>query len=173
MAEPDADADFREFAAARLERLRRLAFLMCGDTHRAEDAVQQALARLYSVWHRRTAHSVDAYVRRIVINAVKSEYRGAWFRRERVTDAPLERAEADSSASTADRMAILSAPARLPMRQRAAVVLRYWEDRSVDETAEILRCSAGTVKTHSSRGLERLRGLLSDSFPLHDGKVSA
>jgi RNA polymerase sigma-70 factor (sigma-E family) len=162
MAQQDADDEFRDFVATRLDKLRRLAFLMCGDMQRAEDAVQLALTRLYSVWHRVDFNSTDSYANRIVINVVRTEQRRAWFRRERVVDVLPERSVSDSSAGTADRMAILAALAQLPNRQRAVVVLRFWEDRSVAETAKILRCSTGTVKSHTMRGLAKLRVLLGE-----------
>ncbi|ADD40828.1 SigE family RNA polymerase sigma factor [Stackebrandtia nassauensis] len=161
-----ADSEFRDFVASRLDRLRRLAFLMCGDMHRAEDAVQLALAKLYAVWFRVEPDSLDAYVRRIVINTVKTQYSRLWTKREHCTSATPERAAGDSNARTADRVAILEALARLPRRQRAVVVLRFWEDRSVAETAEIMRCSQGAVKSHTSRGLGKLRDLLSDTYSL-------
>lgn len=167
-----AEAEFRDFVASRLDRLRRLAFLMCGDMHRAEDAVQLALAKLYVVWRRVEPDSLDAYVRRIVINTVKTQYSRLWTKREHSTGTTPERAADDSNAGTADRVAILEALSRLPRRQRAVVVLRFWEDRSVAETAEILRCSQGTVKSHTSRGLTALRDSLSDTYSLEGTVVS-
>ena len=154
------EADYREFVATRLDRLRGFAFLVCGDWHRAEDAVQTALTKLYVAWPRVTSGSADAYARRIVVNAVRDDWRRGWFRRERsVTELP-ESAYADHADAGSERLAVLSALARLPKRQRAVVVLRFWEDRSVEETAQILRLSAGTVKSHTARGLQALRGLL-------------
>lgn len=163
MAQQDAESAFREFVESRLHRLRHLAYLMCGDMHHAEDAVQQSLTKLYAVWHRTEFNSADAYANRIVINTVKSQRSLAWFRRERPTDAPPERLLDDGNPQVVDRIVVLTALAKLPKRQRAVIVLRYWEDRSVEDTANILRCTQGTVKSHSVRGLKRLRELLAGS----------
>ncbi|GIG71508.1 SigE family RNA polymerase sigma factor [Phytomonospora endophytica] len=156
------EAEFREFVAGRLDRLRNFAFLVCGDWHRAEDAVQVTLSKLYVVWPKTAKGSADAYSRRILINAVKDEWRRAWFRRERSTLVPPDAATADPAVLGAERIAVLSALAKLPTKQRAVVVLRFWEDRSVEQTAEIMRCSTGTVKSHTARGLQALRGLLEE-----------
>lgn len=156
------EAEFREFVATRLDRLRNFAFLVCGDWHRAEDAVQVTLSKLYVVWPKTAKTSADAYSRRILVNAIKDEWRRAWFRRERSAFSPPDSATADPAASGAERMAVLSALAKLPTRQRAVVVLRFWEDRSVEQTAEIMRCTTGTVKSHTARGLQALRGLLGE-----------
>ncbi|MEV0650415.1 SigE family RNA polymerase sigma factor [Phytomonospora sp. NPDC050363] len=156
------EAEFREFVATRLDRLRNFAFLVCGDWHRAEDAVQVTLAKLYVAWPKTAKISADAYSRRILVNVIKDVWRRAWFRREHSDVEIPESATADPATASAQRMAVLSALARLPTRQRAVVVLRFWEDRSVDQTAEILRLSTGTVKSHTARGLQALRGLLGE-----------
>ncbi|MBB6033345.1 RNA polymerase sigma-70 factor (sigma-E family) [Phytomonospora endophytica] len=147
---------------ARVDGLRRFGYLLTGDWHRAEDAVQTALTKLYVVWTRASKLNTEAYVRRILVNVVNEDRRRAWFRRERVSQALPEPPPAASADAGAVRLTVLSALARLPTRQRAVVVLRFWEDRSVEQTAEILRCSPGTVKSQSARGLEKLRGLLEE-----------
>ncbi|MBI1378863.1 MAG: SigE family RNA polymerase sigma factor [Frankiales bacterium] len=160
--------DFEQFVAARRPSLRRTAYLICGDWDRAEDAVQDALARLFVHWRRASrADSVDAYARRAVVNAVLSDGRRAW-RRERATDTVPETSYADHADAVGSRAAIASALASLGPSQRAIVVLRYWDDLSVEETAAVLRCSTGNVKSQAARGLARLREALADVEVDHD-----
>ena len=133
---PDEEREYREFVVARTDSLRRFAYLLCGDWHLAEDAVQIALTRLYVVWprlHRRG--EVDAYARRTVLRATIDERRRAWFRRERVSDQLPDPALIDDNTMTAERLVVLEALSRMPGKQRAAIVLRYWEDLTVEETA--------------------------------------
>ncbi|MGH8795395.1 MAG: SigE family RNA polymerase sigma factor [Stackebrandtia sp.] len=162
---PDQEAEFREFVAARSERLCRFAYLVCGDRGRAEDAVQKALTKLALTWPKRRIANPDAYVRRIVVNAVNDERRLGWFRRERLSWRLPEHASPDPGEVGALRVTILSALSRLPHRQRIAVLLRHWEDQSVERTAEIMGCSTGNVKSQTARGLQTLRGLLQESVP--------
>jgi len=157
----DEEREFRDFVTMRADSLRRLAYLLGGDWHLAEDAVQTALTKLYVVWrrlHRR--NEVEGYARRIVVRAVIDERRRAWFRRERVSGEVPEAARPDDNAATADRLVVLRALSEMPARQRATIVLRYWEDLSIEETADILSCPPGTVKSQTARGLQRLRDLL-------------
>ena len=163
----DKEADFAEFVTARTERLRRFAFLCCGDWQRAEDAVQVALLRLYAKWNRAVRTNVDGYVRRIIVNLLIDEYRRAWFHRVRVTDTLPDRAGADHNTSTEQRMVLTDALMRLPARQRAAVVLRFWDDLPVEQTAQVLGCSTGSVKNLTMRGLATLRGLMTDESLVH------
>ncbi|GAA4901595.1 RNA polymerase sigma-70 factor (sigma-E family) [Stackebrandtia albiflava] len=151
---PELEAEFRDYVAARRESLHRMAYLLCGDWHRAEDAVQTSLVKLYAAWNRTRRETAGAYVRRIITNTLIDDSRRGWFRRERVTLAPPE-----SPVETGhdDRLTALSALSALPPRQRAVLVLRFWEDLSVVETARILRCSTGNVKSQTARGLEALR----------------
>ena len=161
----DQETEFRQYVAARADRLRRFAYLCCGDWHRAEDAVQTALIRLYGVWAGKSPDSIDRYVRRVVTNILIDEHRRGWFRRERTSDLVPDRSVPDASDSSVETITIMNALARLPRRQRAVVVLRFWEDLSVEQVSEILRCSTGTVKSQSARGLRTLRALLADSLP--------
>ncbi|GIG65528.1 SigE family RNA polymerase sigma factor [Phytomonospora endophytica] len=161
----EEEAEFRRYVAARSDRLRRFGYLCCGDWQRAEDAVQTSLIKLYAAWTRISHNACDAYVRRIVANTLISEHRRGWFRRERVSERPPERQIPDQSEATADTLAVMSALARLPPRQRAVVVLRYWEDLPIEQVAEIMRCSTGTVKSQGTRGLRTLRALLSAAMP--------
>ena len=154
------DEQFREYVAARTESLRFTAYLLTGDWHLAEDIVQTSLVKLYRVWHRiERGGSIDAYVRRIITRTFLNERRRAWWRREHVTDAPPEPAPPPASGPE-DRMLVWAALKRVPRKQRAALVLRYWEDLSLAEAAEVLGCSEGTVKSQCSRGLRTLREVL-------------
>jgi RNA polymerase sigma-70 factor (sigma-E family) len=160
--------DFESYVAARRVHLRRTAYLLCGDWDRAEDIVQDALTRLYVHWRRASrADSVDAYVRRTLVNAFLTERRRPW-RRERATDRVPETAYADSATAGGERDRLRRALAELGASQRAVVVLRYWDDLSVEQTAAALGCSTGNVKSQSARGLARLREVLGTVEVDHD-----
>jgi RNA polymerase sigma-70 factor (sigma-E family) len=152
-----------EFVRAKAPALRGTAYLLCGDWHRAEDVTQIALTKLYLAWRRiERRGSVDGYARRVLVRAFLDDTRRPW-RRERPTDAPPE-SEAPADRAD-DRIDLGRALAGLPPAQRAAVVLRYWEDLGLAETAEILRVSEGTVKSSAWRGLAALRAVLLESQP--------
>jgi RNA polymerase sigma-70 factor (sigma-E family) len=155
---PERDRDYVEFVEAFSTTLRRTAYLVCGDWHRADDVVQDALYRLYLSWAKvDRGGNVLAYARRIVVNAALDIGRRPW-RREVPTGNPPERARNDDTADTyAARDEVLTALLQLAPRQRACVVLRYYEDLSIEQTAEILNCTQGTVKSQAARGLETLR----------------
>jgi RNA polymerase sigma-70 factor (sigma-E family) len=158
----DADeAAFRAFAHTRRPALRRTAYLMCGDWHQADDLVQTTLTKLYVAWRRvRTTEAPDGYARRILTRTFLDERRRPW-RRESPVEVLDDR---PSSAAASDEAAIdlRDALARLPARQRATVVLRFWADASVTETADALGCSEGTVKSQTARAINTLRSLLAD-----------
>jgi RNA polymerase sigma-70 factor (sigma-E family) len=156
----DRDQGFTEYFARRAGVMRSTAYLLCGDWHRAEDLVQNTFVKLYRAWNRISAHEVlDAYTRQILVRTFLTENSRGFFRRETPTAEHADRG-AVAGGSTEDRMVLLDALAKVPPRQRAALVLRFWEDLSVDETARTLRCTAGTVKSQTSHGLENLRGLV-------------
>lgn len=159
MAKPDRDAEFTEYLKARSAWLTRVGYLLCGDWHRADDLAQNAAVRLYRHWGRASrADNVDAYARRILVNVYLDEQRSGWSRFTFLYRGTIER-----EAPTLDVDASLElreALARLAPRQRAAVVLRYYCDLSVEEAAEVLGCSTGTVKSQTARALARLRVLL-------------
>jgi RNA polymerase sigma-70 factor (sigma-E family) len=158
MRRPDHDAAFSDFVAARQTHLRRIAYALCGDWHRAEDLLQTALTKLYVAWPRiRHEGGEEAYVRQIMVRANIDESRRPW-RRERSTDVLPERAEDPSQVE--ERSALFDALQSLPEQQRKVVVLRHWLGLSVRETATELRISEGTVKSHSSRGLTALQAVL-------------
>ncbi len=155
----DRDAAFAEYFAARSSAMRGTAYLLCGDWHRAEDLVQTAFTKLYLAWNHLSRHEVlDAYVRQTLVRTFLDDRRRGWWRHEQVTDTPADRAIPAYSAE--NRFVMLQALAAVPPRQRAVLVLRYWEDLSIDETASLLNCSPGTVKSQAARGLEALRNLL-------------
>ena len=158
---PDgADAEFVAFVAASQDQLRRVAYLMCGDWHRAEDVVQTALAGVYVKWSRiREVPGPWPYARRAVVNATVDEGRRPW-RREHVGHEPAEVAAPEGPGLDDGTLRALSA---LPARQRAVVVLRYIEDLDVETVAELLGISAGTVKSQAARGLATLRERLAST----------
>lgn len=156
----DRDKGFTEYFANRASAFLGTAFLLCGNWHRAEDLVQTTFLKLYRAWHRIGGHEVlDAYTRQILVRTFLNERRGGFFRREEVTDERTDQV-APAAGSPEDRVVLLHALATLPPRQRAALVLRFWEDMSVEETARVLDCSAGTVKSQTARGLANLRGVI-------------
>jgi RNA polymerase sigma-70 factor (sigma-E family) len=153
----DAD-EFREFVRGRFEPLRALAYVTCGDWQAAEDAVAGALAKLYLRWGK--VATPDAYARTMVVRAAIHEKRRPW-RRERVAgDALPDVAGPDPSGQVDERLRLTAALSHVPARQRAVLVLRFLEGLSVEETAEVLGCRPGTVKSQSSRGLDTLRSVL-------------
>ena len=163
------DAEFQSFVVGRWPRLLRTAFLLTGEQHAAEDLVQSTLERAYAAWRRvGAADDPDAYVRRVMINAHARRHR----RRLKEFLAPKddsglthELPDADDRIARADdRGALLTVLAALPVRQREAVVLRYWEDRSVEETARAMNASSAAVRTRCVRALGRLRELLGEDI---------
>ncbi|MDH6579910.1 SigE family RNA polymerase sigma factor [Kitasatospora sp. MAP5-34] len=163
------EAEFLEFAAGRQGQLFRSAyFLTGGDTHLAEDLVQETLGRMYSLWHRmswqgraRRIENPAGYAQTVLVRSFLS-HRRRRSNAERPTAAFPDLAGDDGDATL--RLTLFDALAQLSARDRAVLVLRYWEDRSVEETAEVLRSSAGAVRTRSSRALTRLRALLGSSL---------
>jgi RNA polymerase sigma-70 factor (sigma-E family) len=138
-----------------MERLRRTAFLYCRDWHTADDLVSTTLVKLYQHWERaQRADSLDAYVYGILAHAWLDERRRPWRREQAVAELP-ERGIPGPTGHDADLLALL---ARLPRGRRAVLVLRFYCDLSVEQTAEILGLSLGTVKSQTARGLEMLRG---------------
>lgn len=161
----ERDTDFDAYVAARQARHLRTAFLLTGDRHLAEDLVQNAYAKLYLAWHRvGRIENLDGYVRRMIVNEHTSWWRRAWWRNEVVVDGIPEQRhpDDDSVADVAQRDALWSIVLGLPPRQRAAVVLRFYEDLSVQQTAEVLGCTEGTVKSQTSKGIAAMRQALQE-----------
>jgi RNA polymerase sigma-70 factor (sigma-E family) len=153
------DEQFRAYVlASRGSLLRTAVFLASGDRFAAEDLVQTALMRLYIAWPRVRAETIDAYVRKALLNALIDDRRRAFARRERAHAQVPELAVNEASAET--ETAVFEALAALPPRMRAAVVLRHLCDLSVAETADALNCSEGTVKSQTARALAQLRTTL-------------
>ena len=155
---PDRDADFAAYMAARQPSLLRTAYLLTGDRHTAEDLVQTAFAKLYLSWDRvQRRELVDGYVRRILVNEHNSLWRRAFKRREVISDdVPEAHAPADRH-DDGESTALWAFVQTLPRRQRAVIVLRYYEDLSEAEIAETLGISVGTVKSQASRALAAMR----------------
>jgi RNA polymerase sigma-70 factor (sigma-E family) len=155
----DAVEEFTAYVRARAPGMRRTAFLLCGDWQRAEDEVQTALVKLYLSWDRvRARQSLDGYVRTTLVRGLIDERRRPW-RREHSRAVVPDRVVAESMAIE-DRLTVRAALAQIPPRQRAVLVLRYYDDCDVAETARVIGCSEGTVKSQTARGLTRLRELL-------------
>ncbi|MDT0445329.1 SigE family RNA polymerase sigma factor [Streptomyces johnsoniae] len=155
---PEAhDADFRTFAVSRWSPLLRTAYLLTGNHHDAEDLTQSALVKAYARWDRVTqAADPDAYVWRIMINAHRDRVRRLRVPEWLTTRFP-EQTVRDRVDNVLARGVLTAALQRLPPRQRAAVVLRYVEDRTETEVAALLGVRVGTVRSRSARGLEKLR----------------
>jgi RNA polymerase sigma-70 factor (sigma-E family) len=153
---PGWDAEFTEFAAARMTALRRVAYLLCQDWHRADDLVQVAMTRLYANWPRASVMDhPEAYVRMILVREYISERRSGWARR-----VSLDGGVPEWACAQPDRDAMLdmtAALAGLPPRQRATIVLRFYCDLTVDQAADVLGCTPGTVKSQTAKGLRALR----------------
>jgi RNA polymerase sigma-70 factor (sigma-E family) len=142
----------------------RLAYLLTSDPHQAEDIVAEAFAKVYLRWKRGEVRDVGAYLRRAVANEANSKLRRRYLeRREAQRRSGDDRGVRSVDDATADQDQVWHAIQRLPDRQRKAVVLRYYEDCSEAETAEILGCTVGTVKSQVSRGLARMQELLAAS----------
>lgn len=155
----DREAEFAELFAALWPRLYRMAVAVAGDRGAAEDAVQTAFAKAYAGWSRvRRADHVEAYLRRMVVNEILGARRTGWFRRERPQEhVDPGRVTLAHDDAVAERDAVWAAVQALPLRQRAVIVLRYYEDLSEEQIAAALGCSRGTVKSQASAALTNLR----------------
>jgi RNA polymerase sigma-70 factor (sigma-E family) len=153
------DDEFTEYVSSRLAVLRRVAFLLCQDWQRADDLVQAAVTRLYVHWGRASAvEHTDGYVRAILVREFLGEQRSGWVRRVSLDGAVPELAGPGPDLAAA--LDVRAALAGLPPRQRATLVLRFYCDLNVDQAAEVLGCSAGTVKSQTAKGLTALRRAL-------------
>jgi RNA polymerase sigma-70 factor (sigma-E family) len=163
------DREFTDYVGARSGWLRRIAFLLCQDWDHSDDLVQAAFTSLYVHWSRvRGADHLDAYTRTILVRVYLGEQRSGWARK--VTLAawlPEEISEVTDQEAALDVRAALTA---LPPRQRATIVLRYYCDLNVDQTATALGCSVGTVKSQTSKGLSALRQALEQPAAVRTGE---
>jgi len=154
-----SEAEFAEVYLGRARAMRRTAYLLCGDWHRAEDLVQSAFARLYAAWPSlRDSGALDAYLRKTLVRIYIDESRRAWHRErpsESVPDVAVE-----GRGDVEDSIVLRQALDSVPRRQRACLVLRFFDDCSVETTADALGCSVGTVKSNTARGLVALRAQL-------------
>lgn len=141
----------------------RLAFLHCGDRHRSEDAVAEAMAKVYVKWQAGGVNDVGAYLRQAVVNQVRQMQRRTTVARSvRIRRDGDLRGVRHASEDVADRDEMIGALQQLPDGQRLAVVLRYYDQLSVAETAKVMGIGTGGVKSQTSRGLDRLRDLLDE-----------
>jgi RNA polymerase sigma-70 factor (sigma-E family) len=162
----DTEAAFTTFAQASVVRLRGTAYLLCGDWDRASDHVQEALIRVYVAWPRLVRQGRElAYARKAVVSVFLDATRKRSSREQPLASPPDAPSGEDVAGRVSDRAALMTALARLPERQRACVVLRYFEELDVRETAAALGCSEGNVKSQTSRGLASLRSMLEDPPP--------
>jgi len=163
---PQTGEDFVEFAHARSPQLYRAAWLLCGDPHRAEDLVQDTLAKVYVRWHRRLAAPIDnpaGYAQTTLVRTFISAQRRRSNQERPVAVLP-EHGHVEGDADV--RITLSAALAELPPLDRAVLVMRYLDDVSVADTASRLGISPGAVRNRSLRALDRLRSLLGSS--LHD-----
>jgi RNA polymerase sigma-70 factor (sigma-E family) len=159
-----AAEEFIEFATGASPRLRRTAFLLCGNWHTAEDLAQTTLTKMFVSWNRISRRDkVYAYADRTLVNTYLADRRGKRAR-ELLAGWLPERPAAPQT--TELRIVMLDALATLPPKARVVVVMRYWADLSVDQVAELLGCSPGNVKSQSARALDKLRKVLGESMLL-------
>jgi len=164
----DIDERFTAYMRDRGEHHLRVAVLLTGDWHAAEDLVQASMVKLYRAWPKlQTDTDPDGYLRRIMVNTHRSWWRARWRREMPAGDLP-ETVSADFTDGQALGAQVRQALQMLPQRQRAVLVLRYFADLPEAEVADLLGCSGGTVKTHTHRGLEALREILKeDNYERH------
>lgn len=152
------DRDFDEFVMARGAALLRTGYLLTGDRQLGEDLVQTSLAKTYRHWARVRGGSPEAYVRQVMVRENIS-----WWRRRRIAESPVETVPDGASAGREDvdlRLTLDGALRQLTPHQRAVVVLRYYDDLTERQTADLLGCSVGTVKSQAHRALARLREIV-------------
>ncbi|MEW2049478.1 SigE family RNA polymerase sigma factor [Streptomyces sp. NPDC005476] len=154
---------FDEFVAARWSALVHLARLLVGgDRHRAEDLLQESLVKLWFVWPRVAEDAPESYVRKVMVRAAARSGQRRWWGERPVEQLPEVAGARDVCADVAERSRLESALAQLSPKQRAAVVLRYYQDLPEGQVAEALGCPVGRARSHAARGVARLRRLLAD-----------
>jgi len=161
------ESEFVTFAEACRPALRRTAYLMCGDWERAADITQEALIRVYVAWPRlEQDHGLRTYARRAVMSVAIEQARKRSSGEVPAAHVADRRVE-DPAGQVVDRLFLMTALAELPARQRACVVLRFYEDLSVETVAQTLGCRTGTVKSQTARGLDALRA----AYARHGGEL--
>ncbi len=159
----DRDAAFTDYMSARMPALRRLARLLCQDWATADDLLQASMTRTYVHWSKAArADNTDAYVRAILVREFVEQRRASWTRRVSVTDRPPELPAITPDHENA--IDLRTAVAALPPRQRAVLVLRYFCDLNVDQTADALGCTPGTVKSQTAKALQTLRQTIGPAY---------
>ncbi|MFE9748816.1 SigE family RNA polymerase sigma factor [Saccharothrix saharensis] len=157
------DAEFTHYFDRCADSMRFTAFLLCGNHHEAEDVVQSAFLKFYLAGPKLAQREgVQAYLRQIVVRTFLAERRRVRWKREKLTDVLPDVPE--PGVLSEDRLVVWQALSAVPAKQRATLVLRYWHDLGVEETAAALGCSAGTVKSNTNRGLKALRQRLGSEF---------
>ncbi|MGN9784781.1 SigE family RNA polymerase sigma factor [Nonomuraea sp. ZG12] len=165
----DRHDDFREFVLARQQSLIRTAYLLTGDAHLAEDLLQSVLIKVAGQWSKLSGGHPEAYTRKALVNQYIS-----WGRRRRleVPSADLPERGASHDDAALQRIVLRQALAKLAPKQRAVIVLRFWEDLTEAQTAEALGCAPGTVKSQAHRALARLRALAPElAYLLNDLEI--
>ncbi|WP_371787730.1 SigE family RNA polymerase sigma factor [Streptomyces griseoaurantiacus] len=161
--------DFEAFVEACGPRLLRMAWLLTGDPHQAEDLLQTALAKVWPKWPRIAEEHPEAYVRKTLVTTHASWWQRRWRGEVPHGELPDRPSTGDAFAAVDLEQTLAAAVRSLPRRQRAVLVLRYLEDLSVEETAQIMGCRSGTVKSQSVKALRTLRTALGDRHPDTDG----
>ncbi|PRY38892.1 SigE family RNA polymerase sigma factor [Umezawaea tangerina] len=158
------DAEFSRCYGEHVASLTTTAYLLCGDRHRAEDLAQSAFLALYVAWDRVDERErLGNYLRTLVLRRYLAQRRASWWRRERTTSEPPE-PPAPPQGTGENRMVLWSAMGALSPRQRAVLVARFWLDLGVDDTARVLGCSTGTVKSQTTKALAALKVRVGTSF---------
>jgi RNA polymerase sigma-70 factor (sigma-E family) len=169
VTQPD-EVEFLQWAVARRGALRRAAYLLTLDWHAADDLVQETLVKVCLAWRRSgPMDSVDAYARRVMVHAMVDARRRPWRREVSYESVPdrLDAAGGDATGAPLQDQ-VVEALRGLPVAQRTVLVLRFWEDLSVEQTAELLGRPVGTVKSQASRGLDALRTLMTATTPINE-----
>ena len=161
---PDgSDAEYLAYVLGRTPALRRVAYLLCGDTHQADDLVQETITKLYARWPRTSRiENLDSYVHTMLVRAFLDDRRRGWWK-VRLSAVTLDPATTERPALE-DRTVLRAALARVPPRQQAVLVLRFLCDQPVADVARVLGCSEGTVKSQTAHGLAALRAALGDAL---------
>jgi RNA polymerase sigma-70 factor (sigma-E family) len=165
----DIDERFATYVRERGERHLRVAVLLTGDWHAAQDLVQTSLVKLHRVWPLDLDRDPDAYLRQIMVNTQRSWWRTRWRRETPHASLPETAAVGDFADERARAAQVRQALMSLPRRQRSVLVLRYFADLPEAEVASALGCSIGTVKTHAHRGLRALREILGEDDYARNG----
>ncbi|MFD2417850.1 SigE family RNA polymerase sigma factor [Amycolatopsis pigmentata] len=163
------EQEFAEYFAAKRDFVRRTAFLLCGDWHRADDLAQVAFVTLHRRWHRiRDRAATDAYLRKTLVRASIDESRRPWRRERQVERLPEPETRDDPvDDRVATRTDLINGLRQVPPKQRAVLVLRYFAGLDVAAVANALGCSEGNVKSQTSRGLATLRNALGAEVETH------